>query len=64
MSQEILEKLAELKAGQEELKAGQVALQTELLTAVRQSNESTLAAIQALHSSQKKTREKIRAISG
>ena len=68
MSQEILDKLARLEAGQNalraELQAGQDSLKIELLTAIRQSNESTLAAIQALHTSLAETREKVRAIAG
>lgn len=53
----------ELRAGQDELREGQAAQRTELLGAVRQSNEAILEAIQALHASLRETREKIRAAS-
>ncbi len=51
----------ELRAGQAELRAGQDALRTELLAAVGESNEAILQAIRALHISHQETRQKVRA---
>jgi len=65
MSQEILKKLAELKSGQDSLHTKVDALQDghrDLTTAVTQSNEVVLAAIQALNSSLQDTRKKLRSV--